>query len=121
MQSQHFIPVFGGNFVALPSVFLKSTLGKVLIFRGKTGNFEKNDIFEKKGLRVPRTNRRTPLTGGAEAHNGTPDGAADLIGREGSERSEAEIIEAADAGCAKKKMALPVDFVSRVLRGSDVF
>ena len=36
------------------------------------------------------------------------------------EEQKATIIEAADAGCAKKIVALPVDFVSRVLRGSDV-
>jgi hypothetical protein len=38
---------------------------------------KKDDVFAKKGLRVLVVIRRTPLTGGAEAHNGTPDGATE--------------------------------------------
>jgi hypothetical protein len=43
----------------------------------KSENSKKDDEIAKKGLRVFGVNRRTPLTGGAEAHNGTPDGATD--------------------------------------------
>jgi hypothetical protein len=45
---------------------------------------KKDDVFCKKGLRVLGDNRRTPLTGGAEAHNGTPDGAEEQ-GSEGTD------------------------------------
>ena len=31
-------------------------------------------LLQKKGLRVGGLIRKYPLTGGAEAHNGTPDG-----------------------------------------------
>ena len=53
--------------------------------------FEKMRFSRKKGLRVSVSNRRTPLTGGAEAHNGTPDGlrrsgTADLLLRGGTKK-----------------------------------
>jgi len=37
-------------------------------------NVEKNRISSKKGLRVRAAIRKYPLTGGAEAHGGAPDG-----------------------------------------------
>ena len=44
----------------------------------KNNNFHKNaekiSFSEKKGLRVRAANRKYPFTGGAEAHNGAPDG-----------------------------------------------
>ena len=50
----------------------------------------------KKLLRVPVPNRKYPLTGGAEAHNGTPDGpAAPSQGNEAERKPE--VIEAGRA------------------------
>ena len=37
---------------------------------------EEHDVFLKKGLRVSGGIRKSPFTGGAEAHDGAPDGAA---------------------------------------------
>ena len=34
-------------------------------------------VWQKKGLRAPGLRRKYPLTGGAEAHNGTPDGTTE--------------------------------------------
>ena len=42
---------------------------------------QKSVFLEKKGLRVVGDNLRTHFTGGAEAHNGTPDGADDRVER----------------------------------------
>ena len=63
-------------------------------------------------MRTPRPSRKYPLTGGAEAHNGTPDGTTERSESDELERRTATNIEINDAGCAKKKTALPVDFVS---------
>ncbi|WP_425040623.1 hypothetical protein [Primorskyibacter sp. S187A] len=38
-------------------------------------------VLEKKGLRVTGLIRKYPLTGGAEAHNGTPDGTTERRSR----------------------------------------
>jgi len=40
----------------------------------KEGCHKKCHLSAKKHLRPPAPNRKYPLTGGAEAHNGTPDG-----------------------------------------------
>ena len=69
---------------------------------------KKDDVSRKKGLRGAAAIRKYPLTGGAEAHNGTPDGTTERR----SEGKRGKKLEVTDAGCAKKKMALRVDFVS---------
>ena len=71
-------------------------------------NPKKMTLLQKKGLRVRGLNRKYPLTGGAEAHNGTPDGTTERR----SEGKRGKKLEVTDAGCAKKIMALRVDFVS---------
>ncbi|WP_424943405.1 hypothetical protein, partial [Aliiroseovarius crassostreae] len=43
--------------------------------------FKKLVEFRKKVLRLVMDNLRTHFTGGAEAHNGTPDGADDGVER----------------------------------------
>jgi hypothetical protein len=50
-------------------------LVKVLILFYFVKISKKGADFSKKRLRVVRTGLRTPSTGGAEAHNGTPDRA----------------------------------------------
>ncbi|MDT0684712.1 hypothetical protein RM543_18825, partial [Roseicyclus sp. F158] len=47
-----------------------------MIFSGFLSFSGKSDVSVKKLLRGPADIRRHPFTGGAEAHNGTPDGAA---------------------------------------------
>ncbi len=50
---------------------------------------EEHDVFLKKGLRVSGGIRKSPFTGGAEAHDGAPDGAA-ARRRRGADADEAE-------------------------------
>ena len=69
-------------------------------------------VPRKNLLRTHGPNRKYPLTGGAEAHNGTPDGTTERSESNELKRSEARKSEVTDAGCATKKTALPVDFVS---------
>ncbi|MEO3414297.1 hypothetical protein AAFO92_06565 [Roseovarius sp. CAU 1744] len=69
---------------------------------------KKDDVYRKKGLRGAAAIRKYPLTGGAEAHNGTPDGMSGTH----SQGSPGKNTEVTDAGCAKKNGALRVDFVS---------
>lgn len=91
------------------SIFLQP---KHLNLITKLERSKKDDGSQKKHLRTPRTNRRTPLTGGAEAHNGTPDGTTERPTR-GSRQREARLkSEVNRAGRAKKNTALPVCFVS---------
>ena len=49
---------------------------------------EEHDVFLKKGLRVSGGIRKSPFTGGAEAHDGAPDGAA-ARRRRGADADEA--------------------------------
>ena len=62
----------------------------------------------KKLLRHPAPNRKYPLTGGAEAHNGTPDGRDGNGPKRGGTR-KSEVLQ---AGRAKEVRAHPVGFVS---------
>ena len=71
----------------------------------KMGNSKKNAVSSKKGLRVPATNRRTPLTGGAEMHQR----GAKRATRQRDARLKTEIIQ---AGRAKKLRRISVNFVS---------
>ena len=50
---------------------------------------ENHDVFLKKGLRVSGGIRKSPFTGGAEAHDGAPDGAA-ARRRRGADADEAD-------------------------------
>ncbi|MEE4188265.1 MAG: hypothetical protein V2I76_07430, partial [Roseobacter sp.] len=83
-----------------------------LFLNGKEERCKKNDVWRKKGLRVPVTNRRTPLTGGAEMHQR----GARRAGRSGNatDRNEAEHkkSEVNEAGRARKLGRITVNFVS---------
>ena len=63
----------------------------------------KTAVFSKKLLRVFGNNLRTPFTGGAEAHNGTPDGATE---RGSSDQDGGENTEVDEAGGASKFSAV---------------
>ncbi|MGK7725166.1 hypothetical protein ACSQ8B_03345 [Marinovum sp. F03] len=65
----------------------------------------------KKRLRVCVGIRKSPLTGGAEAHNGTPDGAAATRQRD-ADADEAEDFEGMTGGRAKKLGRIRLVFVS---------
>ena len=83
-----------------------------LFSKEKRERCKKNDVSLKKGLRVPATNRRTPLTGGAETHRR----GARRAGRSGNatdrDETQEEKSEVNEAGRAKEVRAHPVDFVS---------
>jgi len=65
-----------------------------LINREVHKNVEKIGFSQKKGLRVRAAIRKYPLTGGAEAHNGAPDGPhgnetqTNIRGRHGGARQK---------------------------------
>ena len=52
---------------------------------------KKHHLSRKNPLRTPAAIRKYPLTGGAEAHNGTPDGHDDTLRGEVLKGSEAKI------------------------------
>ena len=77
----------------------QNSIPNPLIFKGKTCRCRKIQFLPKKGLRVLVSNRRTPFTGGAEMHDGAPNGPdGHEFRREGRPRN----FEVTDAGRARR-------------------
>lgn len=72
-----------------------------LFFLEKQEKDKKDELSRKKGLRVRAPNRKYHFTGGAEAHNGTPDGTTERR----SSGTDGRKIWADEAGRAKSKSA----------------
>ncbi|WP_298841718.1 hypothetical protein [uncultured Roseobacter sp.] len=94
------------------SASVKYVIRNALFQKEKQERCKKNGVSLKKGLRVPATNRRTPLTGGAEMHQR----GARRAGRSGNatdrDETQEEKPEVIEAGRAKEVRAHPVTFVS---------
>ena len=76
---------------------------------------ENHDVFLKKGLRVSGGIRKSPFTGGAEAQDGAPDGAA-ARRRRGADADEAdEKFERLTGGRADKLGRTGLVFVSHAV------
>jgi len=91
-------------------------MSKYLNLFGKTETRKKDAVSQKKGLRPPGPIRKCPLTGGAEALTGTPDGTTNIA----STAREVKNTEAYEAGRAKKKRAHPVNFVSTLFEIANI-
>ena len=71
----------GSDFLLTKRGYEKMRLSNYMFLNDFHSFSKKDDVSAKKHLRVSATNRRTPLTGGAEAHNGTPDGKTERRSR----------------------------------------